>query len=235
MAKDNTKTNNLDPDPIVGSTFIGNIFSFFLDKKGYEGIQEVVSKVKNKGFTDGAWQAMMKSVGWKEGDEKRGISGQAWCAYYVKLFMIQFYSFDREWIEKNITGSAVGNFNTVQALNKKGDKRYITVTTNTPQIADIFCQGVVGKGHTGIVTEIVNQADSPNKIPSTIISIEGNTNLSGSREGDRVLRLKRQMAVGYASKGSSKKLIGYIRRNFTQEELDKLYFDEEELTLKFRA
>ena len=221
------KYYNLIESPIPPKTgVLNNVFSYFLEKKGYEGIKEVVSKVKNKGFTEGAWQSMMKGVGWQ--------SGQAWCAYFVKLFMIQFYSFDREWIEKNITGSAVGNFNTVQALNKKGDKRYITVTTNSPQISDIFCQGVVGKGHTGIVTEIVNQEDSSNKIPSTIISIEGNTNLSGSREGDRVLRLKRQMAVGFASKGSSKKLIGYIRRNFTQEELDKLYFDEEELTLKFR-
>lgn len=215
------------PDIPPTGNIITNIFSFFLEKKGYEGIKEVVSKVKNKGFTDGAWQAMMRSVGWS--------TSQAWCAYFVKLFMIQFYSFDREWIEKNITGSAVGNFNTVNALNKRGDRRYITVTTNTPQIADIFCQGIVGKGHTGVVTEIVNEADTSNKTPSTIISIEGNTNLSGSREGDRVLRLKRQMAVGFASKGSSKKLVGYIRRNFTKEELEKLYFDEEELTLKFRS
>ena len=196
-------------DPILG------FFTPFVSKKGYSQIQEVVSKSKNKGFTDASWEAMMKEVGWK--------SGEAWCAYFVKLVYMQFFSFDRQWLSKNITGSARGNFDNVIRLNRTGDKRYVAIATNTPQVGDIAVWGKLGEGHTAIVTQ-VNSATS-------IKTIEGNTNEKGSREGDRVLELNRTVAVGKAGRGSSKPFVGYIRRNFTEEELKNLKFDENLQTL----
>lgn len=196
-------------DPILG------YFTPFVSKKGYNQIQEVVSKSSNKGFTDASWEAMMKQVGW--------VSGQAWCAYFVKLVYMQFFSFDRQWLSKNITGSAAGNMERVIALNKMGDKRYIAVLTDTPQVGDIGVQGVKGDGHTFIVTQVNS--------PTSVRTIEGNTNARGSREGDRVLELNRNVSVGKILKGSSRRFVGYIRRNFTEEELKNLSFDENQQTL----
>ena len=135
---------------------------------------------------------------------------------------MQFYSFDREFLAKNFNGSTSGTLHNVINLNARGDRRYVFLNSNTPQIADIICL----QGHVALVKEIIT--------PTLVKTIEGNTNLKGDREGQGVEELKRTLIVGKASKGSSKVFKGYIRRNFTQAELDKLYFDETEKTLKFR-
>lgn len=191
--------------------------SNFLGGKGLDKIEEVVSKAQNKGFTDAAFQAMMKEVGWK--------SGEAWCAYYVKVVLMQFYSFDRDYVNKVFTGSAAGNFYAVRNLNARNDKRYILVTSDDPQVGDVVVWGVIGRGHTGIVTEVINK--------NSIRSIEGNTSLAGAREGDGVRTLRRSVKVG-SNSSEGLKLLGYIRRNFTKQDLEKLYFDETQQTLKLK-
>ena len=217
---ENTFTDN----PILG--FINQ----FINIKGLDEIKElkgVAKRAQNKGFTDAAFQAMMREVGWS--------SGQAWCAYFVKLIYMQFFSFDRDWLDKNFTGLATGNFYQVSKLNRAKDFRYITVTTNTPQVADIVVWGQVGRainlppspppGHTGVITEVITN----NKIKT----IEGNTTLAGVREGDGSRILTRNAFVG-VNNSDGQRLLGYIRRNFTKQELEKLYFDEKEQTLKFK-
>jgi len=202
---------------LSGSSIL-SFFNPFLQKKGFDSIREkVIKRAENAGFTDAAFQSMMKSVGWRSGD--------SWCAFYVKLVFMQFYSFDRDWLSKNLSGSAAGNFFAVQSLNKRGDNRYLVITKDDPQVGDIVCWGVVGRGHTGIVTEVINN--------NLIRSIEGNTTLSGAREGEGVRILKRSVRVG-ANNSEGLKFLGYIRRNFTEEEKKKLYFDEEQQTLKFK-
>jgi surface antigen len=206
--------NQFNDNPILG--FINQLVNI----KGFDEIKElksVAKRAQNKGFTDAAFQAMMREVGWS--------SGQAWCAYYVKLIYMQFFSFDRQWLDRNFTGSAVGNFNQVANLNRAKDFRYITVTTNTPQVSDIVVWGQVGRGHTGIVTEVINN--------NKVVSLEGNTTLAGVREGDGSRKLTRNVTVGLNNR-EGKRFLGYIRRNFTKQELEKLYFDENEQTLKFR-
>jgi hypothetical protein len=196
-----------------------NVFNPFLVSKGFKGqLEKVVRGSKNVGFVDASFQAMMKSVGWR--------GGEAWCMYFCKLVYMQFFSFDREFISKNFNGSSQGTPNNIIALNKRGDKRYVFIEENSPQIGDIFClvnKANRGFGHVGIVTEVIDN--------TTVKTIEGNTSLKGVREGEGVFELKRTLVVG---KGSSQITRGYIRRNFTKEELDKLYFDETEKTLKFR-
>jgi hypothetical protein len=175
-------------------------------------MERLVKGGKNVGFVDASFQTMMKAVGWK--------GGEAWCMYFCKLVYMQFFSFDREFLAKNFNGSTSGTLQNVINLNAKGDKRYVFLNTNTPQIGDIICL----QGHVGLVQEVIS---------STIVkTIEGNTNLKGVREGEGVTENKRTLTVGTQSFGQMFK--GYIRRNFSQDELDRLYFDETEKTLKFK-
>jgi hypothetical protein len=205
--KFNDPTN--PPLPFLSTMSLTNILSTKKLDKQYEKLG------KNVGFLDASFQAMMKSVGWQ--------GGQAWCAYYVKLIYMQLFSFDREWLSKNITGSAMGNLNSVINLNSKGDKRYIAIKNNDePVVGDVFCLGVVGDGHTGIVTEILGKSGNGWKVKT----IEGNTGASGTREGDKTASLTRTLELGVVSKGSSKAFKGYWRRNFTKDELANIVYDE---------
>jgi len=189
------------------------VFNPFLSNKGFRGqMEKLVKGGKNVGFVDASFQTMMKAVGWK--------GGEAWCMYFCKLVYMQFFSFDREFLAKNFNGSTSGTLQNVINLNAKGDKRYVFLNTNTPQIGDIICL----QGHVGLVQEVIS---------STIVkTIEGNTNLKGVREGEGVTENKRTLIVGKPSFGQMFK--GYIRRNFSQDELNRLYFDETEKTLKFK-
>lgn len=198
-----------------------NVFNPFLSSKGFRGqMEKVVRRSKNAGFVDASFQAMMKAVGWK--------GGEAWCMYFCKLVYMQFFSFDRDFIAKNFTGSSRATPDNIKNLNKKGDTRYVFLETNTPQIADVFClRNPDGSytGHAGLVAEVIS--------PTQVKTIEGNTTVRGVREGDGVAELTRTLEVGKRSMGQI--FSGYIRRNFTQQELDALYFDEKELTLKFKS
>jgi hypothetical protein len=195
------------PNPLL------TVFNPFLSNKSFRGqLEKVVKGGKNVGFVDTSFQTMMKAVGWK--------SGEAWCMYYCKLVYMQFFSFDREFLAKNFNGSTGGTLQNIINLNARGDKRYIFLNTNTPQIGDIICL----QGHVGLVQEVIS--------PTVVKTIEGNSNLKGVREGEGVVENTRTLIVGKPSFGQMFK--GYIRRNFSQDELNKLYFDETEKTLKFR-
>ena len=188
-------------------------FNPFLSNKSFRGqMERVVKGGQNVGFVDASFQAMMKGVGWK--------GGEAWCMYYCKLVYMQFFSFDREFLAKHFNGSTIGTLQNVINLNAKGDKRYLFIAENTPQVADIICL----QGHVALVQEVIS--------PTVVRTIEGNTNLKGVREGEGVSENKRTLIVGKPSFGQMFK--GYIRRNFTEDELKKLYFDETEKTLKFK-
>jgi hypothetical protein len=210
------------PTPPTNPLFVAkpSLLTDFLNKRKLSNQAEVYSKVgKNRGFVDASFESMMrKEVDWQD--------GQPWCAYYIKLVLLQLYSFDRQWISKNITGSAYGNLQTVIALNRKGDKRYIATTNpnELPQIGDVFCQGVQGDGHTGIVIEILDG--------TKVKTIEGNTSLKGVREGEGVFTLTRDIKIG--NKSGSKIVKGYFRRNFTEEEKKMLEFDDQNQTFIFK-
>jgi len=188
-------------------------FNPFLTNKSFRGqMERIIKGAENVGFVDASFQAMMKGVGWK--------GGEAWCMYYCKLVYMQFFSFDREFLAKHFNGSTIGTLQNVINLNAKGDKRYLFIAENTPQVADIICL----QGHVALVQEVIS--------PTVVRTIEGNTNLKGVREGEGVSENKRTLIVGKPSFGQMFK--GYIRRNFTEDELKKLYYDETEKTLKFK-
>lgn len=200
-----------NPTPLV----VTANFLPFLEKRN---LKNQIEKRGNLGFVDPAFEAMMKKVGW--------IDGQAWCAYYIKIVLMQMFSFDREFLSKNLTGSSFGNFYTIQNLNKKGDVRYGAFTDDSWQVGDVFAlKKTSGSGgHTGMVLESYGNGK--------VKTIEGNTNLKGSREGDRVLSLDRNLKTGTIT--GSFRVIGGFRRNFKEQEARMLHFDEKQQTFIFK-
>jgi hypothetical protein len=195
-----------------------NVFSGFLSDKGFKNqFEKVIENTKNAGFVNRNFEKMMRSVGWKTND--------AWCMYYCKLVYLTLYSFDMNFILKNFNGSTIRTPQRIKELNRQGDRRYIFIAENKPQVGDIFCllNKDGGGGHVGLVTKVINN--------TTVKTIEGNTSLEGVREGEGVFELERTLSIG---KGKSKIMQGYIRRNFTEQELKRLYFDNSEMTFKFK-
>jgi hypothetical protein len=211
----NNSNTEIDPNPNLG---IFDRFMNFLEAKGFAiQLERYVKNRQNVGFVDTSFEEMMKSVGW--------TSSQAWCAYYVKLVFMNLFSFDKAWLSKNIGGGAMQNLENVQNLNKKGDKRYIAFTKGKLQVGDVFCLGIVGDGHTGIIVQILDEETNYCE------TIEGNTTSKGIREGDKVKKLKRYLVVG---KKSGEKIVkGFYRRNFTEEEFKNLRYDKDENTYVF--
>jgi len=209
-------TASLFPNiPLVFAKLLG-----FLEVTGFASqLEKKVKGRANVGFVDSAFEAMMKAVGWQ--------SSQAWCAYYVKLVLMQLFSFDKEWLSKNIGGGAMQNFENVKNLNKKGDKKYIAFTSGKLQVGDIFCQGVVGNGHTGIIVQILDEETNYCE------TIEGNTDSTKTGEGDKVKKLKRYLTVG--KKSGSMTITGFFRRNFTEQELKNIRYDETKQTYVFEV
>ena len=229
MAFNTPKFNTPNP-PFETPLVVTTNFGAFVGAKGFLQQREraIKGQYKNYGFVNAAFEALMrqKDIGWEE--------GRMWCAYFVKIVYMQMYSFDRDWIAKNITGSSNGNLKTVTRFNKAGDNKYLAIYTDTPQVADIFVQeiGNTGKGHTGIITEVLGKnADGSVKVKT----LEGNTSLAGVREGQGVFSLTRNLKIGTKSGGESKFMRGYIRRNFSQTEIDNLVFDNKEQTFKFKS
>lgn len=207
----NTPKFNVPTPPLLVTNFFTNFLSFKKLDNQFEKLG------KNVGFIDKSFQALMDSVG--------NYNGAAWCAFYVKLIYMQLYSFDREWLYKNIDGSAMGNLNTIIRLNRSGDKKYIAITNNDkPLVGDVFCMGIVGKGHTGIVVEVLGKSGNGWEVKT----IEGNTGLTGSREGDRTAYLTRTLEIGKPA--PDKIFHGYWRRNFTEQELSQIVYDKAEDT-----
>jgi hypothetical protein len=192
----------------------------FLEVTGFASqLEKKVKGRANVGFVDSAFEAMMKAVGWQ--------SSQAWCAYYVKLVFIQLFSFDREWLSKNIGGSSLQNLINVQNLNKKGDKKYIAFTSGKLQVGDVFCAKRTNGGHTGIIVQILDEKTNYCE------TIEGNTDSTKTGEGDKVKKLKRYLTVG--KKSGSMTIVGFFRRNFTEQEMSIIRYDETKQTYVFDA
>lgn len=208
---------------------LASVISPFVQNKNFVGQREVKVYLKNgklaenAKFVSAVFQSMLKGVGWSQ--------GEPWCAYFVKVFLMSFYSFDSAWLEKNITGSAQGNLNTIENLNSRGFKTWVASRKNDAQIGDVAVWKSTAdpsKGHTGIITDI-------NDFNWT--TIEGNTAAKKEdREGDLVASKTRPISTSkIGSKNGVLQLIGFFRRNFTPAEAAKLYFDTNEQTLKFRA
>jgi CHAP domain len=109
-----------------------------------------------------------------------GMNGQAWCAMFVS------------WVGAH-AGVSLPRINSFRGfsgvVSARNFARKNNLLTKTPRAGSVFLIiGRNGKGHTGLV-------ESVNWARRTITTIEGNTNASGSRNGDGVYRRTRKIST----------------------------------------
>jgi hypothetical protein len=132
----------------------------------YNGRKE---KPNNSGFHDVDFQKELALMGW--------LKGYAWCAYFTKLIYTKAYKSDPKviaFIKSKFNGGALSTFNNVKAggVFKTSDKPVVGAIA-------VWQHGNGSAGHVGIVKSF-------DLLKNTMYCIEGNTNTSGSREGDQV-------------------------------------------------
>lgn len=126
--------------------------------KKYIGMKEQAGNVFDEKTPLGK---ILKDAGQKD--------GEAWCAYFTEAVFVE-------------TLRALFSASTIQTFENFKNAGY--EISDTPKVGSlvIWQRHKEGKptwqGHAGIVTKVVSN--------DTFVSIEGNTNSSGSREGDSV-------------------------------------------------
>lgn len=143
----------------------------------------------NSGFVDKAFQKQMEAVGWNK--------GQSWCAYFAELAWKEAFEGHAllPALDKLFSPAATATYS-----NFYGSDKFKAGTTPKPGALAVWRLGKGWQGHIGIVEQVL-----PN---GTFISIEGNTNKAGSREGVAVLRKTRATGLPFRPKGLN--LIGFI-------------------------
>lgn len=129
-----------------------------------------LEKAGNAGFYDAAFEKELVSVGW--------YKGAPWCAFLPKLLWKKAYRDHAAYkalVNSLNTGSALGTLN-----NHIKNGTFKVTQDPIPGSIAIWQMGNGTSGHAGIVIPL--EANLEN----TFRTIEGNTNASGSREGDRV-------------------------------------------------
>ena len=133
--------------------------------KRYIGERETPN---NSGFKDEIFQKKMEEVGW--------LKGQAWCSYAVELIWKEAMPEKFDELDKLCNASAVKTYS-----NFKKSENFICDHIPEPGAIVIWQHYKNGlaewMGHAGIVASVGEK---------TIITIEGNTNSKGGREGIEV-------------------------------------------------
>lgn len=161
----------------------------------YEGQEELEG---NSGFKNDKFQQKMEAVGWDK--------GQAWCAYAGELVWKEGYgkcdSSVIEELDKLFSANAVRTFENFRDAGWEISK--------TPEMGDLviwayYKQGnpkMIGEwtlGHLGIVTAVASLF---------FLSMEGNTNSQGGREGIEYAEMKRGFSWN-AENGL--RLLGFVK------------------------
>lgn len=148
-------------------------------------------KSGNSGFYNKVFEDKMKAMGWS--------TGQSWCAYFAESCWKQSFGKDHPLytaLDKLFSGSAVATWS-----NFKTSAKFKTGATPKPGAVVIWRHGSGWQGHAGIVVEATSDGKE-------FVSVEGNSNSSGSREGIMVARKKRRTGQPFASKGLN--LLGFV-------------------------
>ena len=143
----------------------------------FVGMQEIPG---NLGFKDARFEELMTEVGWQR--------SQAWCSYFAELvWKLAFKELHPELlsvIDNLFSAGAVATYNKFKDSNFVVDKKpeigsvaiWQTWKNNQPHWS----------GHAGIVVGICGGNE--------IITVEGNTNASGGREGIEVAQKRRKLS-----------------------------------------
>lgn len=140
----------------------------------YVGMQEIRG---NLGWTSEVFEEKMVATGWGE--------TQAWCAYFTELVWSEVY--DPEGLAKDLDRYFSGSAR--RTLSKFAEAEgWDTGKVPLPGSVVIWKMVKNGKdqwqGHAGIVIEVHSDH---------IVTVEGNTNAGGSREGDVVAKKTRKL------------------------------------------
>jgi len=147
-------------------------------------------KTNNSGFHDPLFEKRMKAVGWAK--------GQAWCAYLVELIWKEAFANQPHLvkaIDASCSGSATETYRKFDIANQ-----FQMGATPRPGAIVIWRHGTGWQGHAGIVKQVLDE--------NTFISIEGNTNDKGGREGYIVAEKRRLIKQAFQPNGLN--LVGFI-------------------------
>lgn len=158
--------------------------------KRFEGIQEIP---ENQGFKDSFLSYVMDVVGFEK--------GYAWCMLFANVCAVLYFTqFNSSLINKFkdcFTPGAVSSFNNFK-------KRYPEMVSDKPSQNTIaiwqrYTNGkATWRGHAGVVVWLNG---------SILLSVEGNTNEAGGREGDGVYIKERNI---YAEPDNGLRFKGFI-------------------------
>jgi hypothetical protein len=156
----------------------------------------------NSGFKDKQLEKRMSEVGWK--------MGESWCAYFAELVWKEAYDsyemkndISKELLDKLFSGSSTQthkNFDQSNFITRNQTNKNLLQKVPVPGALAIWRYGNDWTGHTGIVLEPIGNA--------AFISIEGNTNDDGAREGYEVAKRIRKLNAPFSENGLN--LIGFI-------------------------
>lgn len=150
----------------------------------------------NAGFSNAAFETMMKQVGWK--------GGEAWCMYFAKSIYLKAFPKKAVDITRILSGSTQESWKNAIA----SPDVFKVITDGKPQRGDIIIWQSTANdstGHAGIVYK--------KQSGDTWYTIEGNTNLEKARNGQGVMKQTRKLVPGTVE--GSLKLLGFLRLKTT--------------------
>lgn len=173
---------------IVNPT-LTDVASFYIGQKELKN---------NSGFQSATFESKLREVGWQ--------MYQAWCSYFTELVVSECAQLNGNHIihqlaTKLFSGSSTKTYKNFE-LEKEQNVRLPFIVSESPikNSVGIFRYGNTWKGHSVIINDVNSRG--------IIDTIEGNTNLQGSREGTHVLEKTR--ATNVALKKDGLNFIGCI-------------------------
>ena len=153
--------------------------------KSYIGFTE---KPNNSGFTNASFEKRMKEVGWSK--------SLSWCCFFCELVWTEAYENKDivSQLDKLFSGSATTTFK-----NFDLSKDWKVSDLPKPGALVVWRHGNGWQGHIGIVESVEGEV---------FMTIEGNTNDKGGREGYIVARKRRLRRFTFQPDGLN--LIGFI-------------------------
>jgi hypothetical protein len=150
-----------------------------------------LEKKGNTGFFNKAFQTLLEAAGW--------YNTAPWCAFFGKaVYKIAYKDYPEllKVVNKCCSGSAKQTFD-----NFKKDGTFDVGYEPRAGALVIWLHGKGPSGHEGVVI-------SADEDTNTMVVVEGNTNASGSREGDRVASKLRTITRDYKADGLN--VYGYV-------------------------
>jgi hypothetical protein len=151
-----------------------------------------LEKKGNVGFYNLEFEKEMVAAGWRKGD--------AWCATFAKMVFRKLFSGELLVIVNRLLNPGAKS----SADNMRRAGIFETGTVPEPGAIVYFTHGHGPSGHAGIVTSVDFKTN-------TMYCAEGNTNASGSREGDRVAEKPRTINRPFSANGLNVYLYVYPR------------------------